>query len=384
MFSATESDALHSRARAFIRGSLRGEPTEPFDALALDIARFQAAHVPAIARLAHARHTQFAHGRDASSIPAVPTDVFRLARIAAHPRDCDVALFRTSGTAQGAAARGEHPLRTTETYELAALEWGQRFLFPDRTDLRAVVLAPSITELPDSSLGFMLDKFAHALQRRPAFLVHRSGAREAAIDLPGVHRAAAEARHDRHPVMVLATSFALVHLLDQAAGSRAGLDGSSRLDLRLPPGSRVMQTGGFKGKSREVPPAQLRAQVARAFSVPEDHVVAEYGMTEMSSQLYEGTLAGALGFGPKLPHGVYVAPPWVRVSAVDPVSLEPVARGEIGIARIVDLANVDSAVALQTADRVRVVDGGVELLGRMPGATPRGCSLAIDEMLGRA
>ncbi len=52
MFSATESDALHSRARAFIRGSLRGEPTEPFDALALDIARFQAAHVPAIARLA--------------------------------------------------------------------------------------------------------------------------------------------------------------------------------------------------------------------------------------------------------------------------------------------------------------------------------------------
>jgi hypothetical protein len=145
-----------------------------------------------------------------------------------------------------------------------------------------------------------------------------------------------------------------------------------------------MQTGGFKGKSREVEPAALRARVARAFGVHEDHVVGEYGMTELSSQLYEGTLAAAVGAGPARAHGVYVPPPWVRVTAVDPVSLDPVAPGEVGIARIVDLANVDSAVAIQTADRVRAVDGGVELLGRLPGATPRGCSLAIDEMLGRA
>jgi hypothetical protein len=107
-------------------------------------------------------------------------------------------------------------------------------------------------------------------------------------------------------------------------------------------------------------------------------------MTELSSQLYEGTLAAALGHGPRLPHGVYVPPPWVRVTAVDAATLEPVAPGEIGIARIVDLANVDSAIAIQTADRVRAVDGRIELLGRQPGAVPRGCSIAIDEMLGRA
>jgi hypothetical protein len=56
--------------------------------------------------------------------------------------------------------------------------------------------------------------------------------------------------------------------------------------------------------------------------------------------------------------------------------------GEVGIARFEDLANVDSAVAIQTADLVRTVGDGVELLGRAPGATPRGCSIAIDEMLG--
>jgi hypothetical protein len=177
---------------------------------------------------------------------------------------------------------------------------------------------------------------------------------------------------------VLATSFALVHLLDACAGK----------DLRLPAQSRVMQTGGFKGKSREVPADELRRDVARVFQVPEAHVVGEYGMTELSSQLYEGTLASSVasslaGAAPP-PHGTYFAPPWVRVSAVDPVSLAPVPVGEIGVARIVDLANVDSAVAIQTADRVRVSDGAVTLLGRLPGAVPRGCSIAIDEMLGGA
>jgi hypothetical protein len=68
---------------------------------------------------------------------------------------------------------------------------------------------------------------------------------------------------------------------------------------------------------------------------------------------------------------------------VDPVTLAPVPDGEVGLAKIVDLANVDSAVAVLAQDRVRRVPGGFELLGRAPGAAPRGCSIAIDEILGR-
>ncbi|APR83797.1 Putative acyl protein synthase/acyl-CoA reductase-like protein [Minicystis rosea] len=374
MFSAAESDLLHARVRAFMAASLRGEATEPFDTLALDLARFQAVHVPAIARLGRARGAAIAELREASGIPAVPSDVFRLARIAAHPRELDVALFRTSGTSQGAEARGEHPMRTTETYERGALAWGQRFLWPDHADLQAIVLAPPIAEQGDSSLGFMLDRFAHGFARPPVFVIHRGADGDGVIDFAEIVRATAEARSSGHPVLVLATSFALVHLIEGASG----------LDLRLTPGSRVMQTGGFKGKSREIAADVLRRMVAETFGVNEDHVVSEYGMTELSSQLYEGTLAGALGHGPKLAHGIFVPPPWVRVTPVDPVSLEPVASGENGIGRIVDLANVDSSVAIQTADRVRITSFGIELLGRLPGATPRGCSIAIDEMLGRA
>ena len=114
------------------------------------------------------------------------------------------------------------------------------------------------------------------------------------------------------------------------------------------------------------------------FALDRRAIVSEYGMTELSSQFYERTL-----FDPDVREGIYAEPPWARVVPVDPETLEPVAEGEIGIAKVLDLMNVDSAVAVLAQDRVRRVDGGFELLGRAPGAPPRGCSIAIDEILGR-
>jgi hypothetical protein len=72
------------------------------------------------------------------------------------------------------------------------------------------------------------------------------------------------------------------------------------------------------------------------------------------------------------------------VTAVDPATLAPVPDGEVGLARFVDLANVDSAVAVVTRDQIRRCGAGIELLGRQPGAEPRGCSLAIEAFLGAA
>jgi hypothetical protein len=377
MSEAAASEALHARVRAFIEASLRGEEAEPFDALALSIARFQEARVPAAKKLAAAKNARLSEAADAGAIPAIPCDVFRLSRVAAHPPEEDARVFRTSGTSQGAGARGEHALRTTATYELGALAWGLRMLWPDRERLRAIVLAAPPSEARDSSLGFMIELFAEALGGPASF--HVVGGE---LDAGGVARACEEARAAGEAAIVLGASFAYVHLLESGEGR----------DFTLPEGSRAMQTGGFKGRSREVEPGELRGMIARALGVPETHVVGEYGMTELSSQAYEGTLAAAvgaldpaLGGAPSARHGVYIAPPWMRVTAVDPATLAPLPVGEVGIARIVDLANVDSAVAIQTSDRVRVLDEGrVELLGRAPGAAPRGCSIAIDEVLGAA
>ena len=137
-----------------------------------------------------------------------------------------------------------------------------------------------------------------------------------------------------------------------------------------------MLTGGLKGKSREVDARELREQLADLFELAPGRIVSEYGMTELGSQAYDDVLAGGAS-------GVYKTPPWMRVRAVNAESLEPLgdAIGVEGLARIEDLTNVDSAVAIQTSDRIRIVPGGVELLGRQPGADARGCSIGIDELL---
>ena len=353
-----ESDALHARSLAFVRAFERGAPApEPFDALAVDIARFQARHVAGYARLCAARGVAPERIRSAAEAPAVPTDAFKAATVFAFPSDQARVTFRTSGTTIG--ARGAHPMRITSTYHAAALAFGRAMLAPDlEPPMPVLVVGPSPEHAPDSSLAHMCATFAQAWGGGAWFL------REGELDVEGLRRRIAEL-DARRPAVILATSLALAHLADLAAS------------LPLPGASRVMQTGGFKGRTREVDAAELRRAVARLFAVDERHVVSEYGMTELSSQFWEGSLSRAA-----TPPGVYLEPTWARVVPVHPETLAPVPDGEVGIARIEDLANVDSAFAVLAADLVRRVSGGFELLGRAPGAAPRGCSIAVDEMLG--
>jgi hypothetical protein len=359
------SDALHARVRALVRSFEGGSPpAETFDALGVDIARFQAERVPGYARLCAARGVRPDEARRLAELPCVPTDAFKVARVFAFDDAEAMAVFRTSGTTIG--ARGAHAMRRVDTYDAAALAFGRAMLarglpahFP------VVVLGPSPEEAPDSSLTHMCRTFARALGtgEPPG---HTFFLRDGRLDVASLRERVLGLPRDL-PALVLATSFALVHLLD-AVGAGQG--------LTLPPGSRVMQTGGYKGRSREVPADELRVAVARVFGVEERSIVSEYGMTELSSQLWETTLL------PGGRRGVYAEPPWARVVPVDPETLAPVGAGAVGLARIEDLANVDSAVAVLAQDRVRRVEGGVELLGRAPGSPPRGCSIAIDEMLG--
>jgi hypothetical protein len=103
-------------------------------------------------------------------------------------------------------------------------------------------------------------------------------------------------------------------------------------------------------------------------------------MTELSSQLYETTLAAALRGEHDAPRALWV-PGWMRATLVDPETLAPVPAGEVGVLRLDDPANLDSVCAIQTADLARQQAAGIVLLGRAPGAVPRGCSLAIEEAL---
>ncbi len=355
--------ALHQRARAFVSAFERAEsPPESFDALACDIARFQASSHEGYRRLCDARRVDLASLVRAIDAPAVPTDVFKLTRVAAFPEASQAALFRTSGTTEGKDSRGSHAFQTLDTYNAGALAFGRHWLFRDLPGrVPFVVFGPPPAESRDSSLMHMVRLFADTFASECTYVVN-----DGAIHIDRLHTAIQSAQRDV-PIVVLGTSFAFVHFLDQLGTET----------LPLPVRSRVMQTGGFKGKSREVSKSDLTRALANAFSLPDSRIVSEYGMTELSSQFYEQTL-----FRAESTPGVYAEPPWARVIPVDPETLSPVPAGEIGIARIEDLANIDSAFAVLTQDRVRRAAGGFELLGRRAGAPPRGCSIAIDEMLG--
>jgi len=366
MTRTARSDRLHEVVRRFASG----DGDHSFGEIALEIAHFQREFSPGFARLCASRGGSPSR---VDEIPGVPCDAFRLTRVAVHPEAEDRLRFYTSGTTSG--ARGMHAMRVTETYQALALKFGRAALLSNERAHHVVALAPLLDDPPTSSLGHMMAMFMVDFEQRGHAQV-RTGDRwligDQGVDLDGLQKAAERAQQLRETLLVLATSFALVGLLD-------ALDGGT---LPLPTGSIVMQTGGFKGKTREIEPAELRTTLARAFGISEAQIVSEYGMTELTSQLYEATVPGsALSRERSGSPGIYAEPPWLRVIPVDPTTLEPVPSGDVGIARIIDLGNVDSAIAIQTQDRVRRVEGGVVLLGRAAGAPPRGCSLAIEEFL---
>lgn len=377
------SEALHGRVRRFARRALAlgsapttevagpGAPetarAETFDALALDIARFQAMHGAACARSCRHHSVTF---ESLAGVPALPADAFRIGRIAVHDAAEDVARFYTSGTTGGS---GCHAFRTLATYRELSVAWGRRALLGDTPRCTLLALAPPFEPERRSSLGFMMQELMLELDGRgldggeldllaPGRWLLASGR----VDLDGLRRGAEVAASRGEPLLLLATSFALVWLLDELGGA----------PLVLPPGSRVMLTGGFKGRARSVDERDLAEASCQTFGIGPERLIGEYGMTELSSQLYDG---GRHGLDDR---SVFVEPPWLRVTPVDPVTLAPVADGDEGLARFTDLANVDSALNVLTLDRVRRVDGGIVLCGRQPGARLRGCSLAVEALAG--
>ncbi len=361
--AAVRSDALHSRVLHF---ALRGAGT--FESVALDIARFQVEEFSG-----HARLLALGGGRLDSlhDVPAVPVEAFRLGRVAVHAEADDVARFETSGTT--GHETGAHHFRTLTTCRTLAVELGRRHLLsPDVREATIVALAPAPRIPQRSSLGFMMSVLMEALDGRglgePTFDV-TSDARwlHGATLSSGVARAADVARARHEPLVVLGAAFAHAALLDALGGSR----------IALPEGSVAMVTGGFKGRAREVPEAALRESLATSLGLEPANIVGEYGMTELSSQLWEPR---SLRTGAR---PLYRPPPWLRVVALDAVTLEPVQTGRAGLACFVDLGNVDSALRVLTQDEVVVHDDGVELLGRARGAPPRGCSLALEAWLPR-
>jgi len=191
---------------------------------------------------------------------------------------------------------------------------------------------------------------------------------EAAV---AVLRSAAAARQR---LIVLGTAFSYVHLLDHLA--------ERSLRFELPPGSRALETGGYKGRSRALSKSALHSLIAARLGIPPTQIVCEYGMSELSSQAYDHACDAwrrrsdePRGGQAPLVTRHFRFPPWARTEIISPETGLEVAEGETGLIRVFDLANVYSVMAIQTEDLGIRRGDGFELIGRAVAAEPRGCSL---------
>ena len=302
-------------------------------------------------------------------VPAVPAGAFKELALRSFPEANTVKTFRTSGTS--GQKQGELHLDTLGLYEASLMASLDTLFLAGEAEPKTLlrILAPSAQEAPDSSLSHMFHVLV-AKRGNPASAFDVVGGE---LRLESLVRSLEKAGDSGTPVAVCGTAVSIVHLIE-ALEARG-------LALRCPPGSRIMETGGFKGRSREMGPEQLYSALTRHLGVPPERIVNQYGMTELGSQFYDSVLADPGGPRRKL------GPPWVRVRLIDPETGHDAPPGTPGMVVIHDLANTGSIAAIQTADLGRAIldetgaPMGFEILGRQPGAEARGCSIAADEML---
>ena len=360
--------ALDARALAWMREPLETWRCDEarFTALALDLFAFHFAHCAPYRRLCERRGRTPDRVAEWREIPAVPAGAFKEMALRSFLAEREAHVFRTSGTS--GERRGALHLDTLEVYEASLLPSFRRGVLPDLAAgqrARIRVLAPSPAETPDSSLSHMFGVVLRELGDAASGYDVRRGA----LQTDALLRELETATADGIPVALCGTAFALLHLLDALEGRGARIP--------LAAGSRVMETGGFKGRARELPRDALYAAIDHALDVAPARIVTQYGMTELGSQFYDSVLSE-----PALARRK-IAPPWTRVRLIDPETGDDAKPGAPGTVTIFDLANTGSVLAIQTADLGRAIGDGFEVIGREPGAEARGCSIAADEMLAR-
>lgn len=377
-FSELKEKLLH----VFRRGVREPLVDSEFNDLALQVFRFQCEHNRAYRGFVTRRGVEPDQVEEWKGVPFLPTRAFKAAALVSGDPGKAEGVFRTSGTTGGRELRGTHHVRDLELYRENLLpNFSARLLESPGETLPILCLLPSEETAPDSSLSFMMAEAIRSFGTDSSgFFVGSEGSIESRSFLAALEMAARMGG----PVLVAGTAFSFVSWTEKAL--------EKGWKINLPHGSRIMETGGYKGRSTELPRAQLYASLTEALGVPEGRIVNEYGMTELLSQFYEPvlslgsgtlagegseTMAGAVGLDDRF----LSSPPWVRTSVLDPMTLGPQTRGQVGILAHFDLANLGSVAAVLTEDLGLHVPGGIRLVGRAPGSEPRGCSLAMEDFL---
>lgn len=340
-----------------------------FNDIALALFEHQYRHMQPYRNLCDATGAVPGKVRHWRSIPPVITSAFRVRRMFCGPPGDIEHEFSTSGTT-GSASRGRSCFSPDglELMKVSIETNARKMIFhgPDRVHI--LVLAPSPAIAPQMIMAWGMARLIELFGTpRSGFLFGPDG-----LDTAGLVEKLRRFEKADEKVVLIGASFGFVNLLEGFA--------ARGVVFSLPPGSRTMDAGGYKGKSREVGRKELEEMILRGLGVEPASAVNLLGMTELASQFYDDTIEKSVSGGS--PSGLKQNPPWTRTRAVDPVTLEDVPGREPGALLHLDLANLDIPMCVLTDDGGRVLDGGFEITGRLSEDGSRGCSLTIDELSG--
>jgi phenylacetate-coenzyme A ligase PaaK-like adenylate-forming protein len=312
---------------------------EEFESIALEIFRLQYSGLRVYRDFCDRLKVDPNEIRDVRSIPFLPIQFFKSHRVIQDDLNAEI-VFSSSGTSGSIPSK--HYVSDLSLYEKSFLKSFEHSI-GEIKNTSILALLPSYLEREGSSLVYMVNE-----------LIKRSHSPYSGFYLDNFDELIGRLLYlesKRIPTLLIGVSYALLDLIEQHP---------FRLNH-----VKVMETGGMKGRRKEMIKRELHQKLKEGFGISE--VYSEYGMTELLSQAYSEK------------DGVFHCPHWMKVTTRDPE--DPLTRieGKTGALNITDLANINSCSFIATQDLGKVFpNGSFEILGRFDDSDIRGCNLMYD------
>jgi hypothetical protein len=312
-----------------------------FSEKAIEVFRYQALNNRVYSEFLNCLGIDLKSNPGIEKIPFMPVEFFKN-HVIITGNGSPEKVFESSGTSGSSTSR--HYVTDTGLYE-DSFSRGFRLFYGDPSDYIIYALLPSYAERENSSLIYMMSS-----------LIKQSGNSESGFYINNQEDLLAGIRKwkkGNKKILLLGVSFALLELAEKYSPDLSGIT--------------VMETGGMKGRRKEITREELHSYLKERFNI--DRVHSEYGMTELLSQAYSKG------------DGLFQSPPWMKILIRDPLDPLSLIKDQLktGGINIIDLANVNSCSFISTGDLGKLhADGRFEVLGRYDSSDIRGCNLLIS------
>lgn len=311
---------------------------EDFERLALEVFRFQHENVPVYRTFCNLLNINSIEVKTIDNIPFLPIQFFKSRKIIAENLSEEI-IFTSSGTT--GAITSKHYVADLKLYEKSFLKAFES-QYGNPSEFAILALLPSYLEREGSSLIYMVESLIE-ISGNPnsGFYLFEMDALIEKLDL---------LERNNQSTILIGVSYALLDLIEK---------NSFQLKNTI-----VMETGGMKGRRKEMIKEELHQILKNGFGVKKIH--SEYGMTELLSQAYS------------VGNGLFSCPPWMKVLTRDPEDALSYKVGKKGGINVIDLANLYSCSFIATQDLGKTfANGTFEVLGRFDNSDIRGCNLMV-------